>query len=173
MKKRNLGFRSWFYFRMGWGVYFTFLFAGINTLTVTYYLAIENIPTLKDIFPSFTTYVLVLVIVGIPLLVTVGWVHYRRTAAYGAEAEIQIESNPYFYKAAPGWQIEVFFPAFLKLSQFLIKYSQNEKFTENEIQEIKKLEKKLDILIKGGHVGDLRILRNDPNPNDIEDADLK
>ena len=38
---------------MGWGTYFAFIFAAINTLTVTYYLAIENYPVLKAIFPSF------------------------------------------------------------------------------------------------------------------------
>jgi len=145
---------------MGWGVYFTFLFAGINTLTVTYYLAIENIPTLKDIFPSFTSYVLVLVIVGIPLLVVVGWIHYRRTAAFGSEAEVQVESNPYYYKAAPGWQKEVVFPAFLQMTEMLLKSSKNEKLTEEDIKKIKDLQEKLNILINGGHVGTLRTMED-------------
>ncbi len=145
---------------MGWGVYFTFLFAGINTLTVTYYLAIENIPTLKDIFPSFTSYVLVLVIVGIPLLVVVGWIHYRRTAAFGSEAEVQVESNPYYYKAAPGWQKEVVFPAFLQMTEMLLKSSKNEKLTEEDIKKIKDLQEKLNILINGGHVGALRTMED-------------
>ena len=145
---------------MGWGVYFTFLFAGINTLTVTYYLAIENIPTLKDIFPSFTTYVLVLVIVGIPLLVVVGWIHYRRTAAYSAEAEVYVESNPYYYRAAPGWQKEVVFPAFLQITEMLLKSSKNEKLTEEDIKKIKDLQEKLNILINGGHVGTIRTIED-------------
>ena len=34
---RNSGFRAWFYFRNGWSLYFAFIFAAINTLTVTYY----------------------------------------------------------------------------------------------------------------------------------------
>ena len=42
--KSNLAFRAWFYFRQGWSTYFAFIFAAINTLTVTYYLAIEKIP---------------------------------------------------------------------------------------------------------------------------------
>ncbi len=157
---KNLGFRGWFYFRQGWSTYFAFIFAAINTLTVTYYLAIENIPTLKDIFPSFTSYVLVLVIVGIPLLVAVGWIHYRRTAAYGAEAEVQVESNPYYYKAAPGWQKEVVFPVFLQITEMLLKSSKNEKLTEEDIKKIKDLQEKLNILINGGHVGTLRTIED-------------
>ena len=34
-------------------MYFAFIFAAINTLTVTYFLAIENYPALKAVFPSF------------------------------------------------------------------------------------------------------------------------
>ena len=67
--KKNLGFRSWFYFRQGWSSYFTFILATVNTLVITYYLAIENLPILQDIFPSFTYYMLTFVIIGIPLLV--------------------------------------------------------------------------------------------------------
>ena len=51
--KRNLAFRAWYYFRMGWSTYFAFIFAAINTLTVTYFLAIDNYPFLQEIFPTF------------------------------------------------------------------------------------------------------------------------
>ena len=51
--QRNLAFRAWFYFRNGWSTYFAFIFAAINTLTVTYFLAIERAPSLQAIFPSF------------------------------------------------------------------------------------------------------------------------
>ena len=52
MNKNNIGFRGWYYFRTGWTTYFAFILAAINTLTVTYFLAIENYPILKSIFPS-------------------------------------------------------------------------------------------------------------------------
>ena len=51
--KGRIVYRSWYYFRTGWATYFAFILAAINTLTVTYYLAIENLPMLKEIFPSF------------------------------------------------------------------------------------------------------------------------
>ena len=151
--KKNLGFRSWFYFRMGWSTYFAFIFAAINTMVLTYYLAIERAPFLKEIFPSFISYVVVLASIGIPLFIFVGWIHYRRTPAYGSEAEIQMESNPYMYKAPPGWYKEVLFPTLLKITEFMVKSSKNEKFTEEETLEIVKLQKKLDILVKGGMIG--------------------
>ena len=72
------GFRAWFYFRQGWSVYFAFIFAAINMLTVTYFLAIENYPALKAVFPSFGEYILITVIIGVPLLVSVGYAHYKK-----------------------------------------------------------------------------------------------
>ena len=79
MGKNNLMFRAWYYFRQGWSIYFAFIFAAINTLTVTYFLAIDNYPSLKSIFPSFEQYVVILVVIGVPLLVTVGYAHYKKT----------------------------------------------------------------------------------------------
>ncbi len=64
----QLLFRSWFYFRQGWSVYFAFAMAAINTLTVTYYLAIEKYPTLNAIFPSFLQYMFYAILIGIPVL---------------------------------------------------------------------------------------------------------
>ena len=61
---RNVGFRGWFYFRMGWSTYFAFILAALNTLTVTYYLAIESYPSLKSIFPSFEQYIVIVVLVA-------------------------------------------------------------------------------------------------------------
>ena len=53
MAKKNLPFRAWYYFRQGWALYFAFVLSAINTLTVTYYLAIEKAPLLQNIIPSF------------------------------------------------------------------------------------------------------------------------
>ena len=92
---RNIGFRSWYYFRTGWSTYFAFIFAAINTITVTYFLAIENYPSLKAIFPSFEIYILLVVGIGIPLLTTIGYVHYKRTQARRAEVDILMETQPY------------------------------------------------------------------------------
>ena len=154
--RKNLGFRSWYYLRVGWTTYFALIFSVVNTFTVTYFLAVDEFPILKELFPHFGDYVISLIIIGIPVLVLVGYLHFRRSNAYGSEAEIVTESNPYFYKAAPGWVRDVQWPFFLKLSEFLIKSSQNQKLTDDELKELKELQKKMDTLIKGGNVGNPR-----------------
>ena len=64
-------------------------------MVVTYYLAIENIPELKIIFPSFYIYLTITASIGIPVLVLVGYAHQKKTASYKAEADIHYESNPH------------------------------------------------------------------------------
>ena len=150
--RASFGFRLWSYFRVGWSTYFGLVFAGINTATVTYYLAIEKVPELASIFPSFAHYVVIATSIVVPLLVLVGWIHYRRTAAYGADAEIQLENNPYMYKIPPGWHTEALFPTLLKMTEYMIKSNSNEKLDSKSIEEISELQKKLDLLIKGGRV---------------------
>ena len=93
--KKNLLFRSWFYFRTGWHTYFAFILAAINTLTVTYFLAVDNYPSLKTVFPSFEIYILIMLSIGIPLLVLVGFVHFKRSRSFKSEVDILVESNPY------------------------------------------------------------------------------
>ena len=156
MSSRHKGFRGWYYLRTGWSTYFAFVFAAVNTLVVTYYLAIEEIPALEAIFPTFYSYVIILSVIGIPLLIITGYMHFQRSHAYGSEAEITAEQNPYFYKAAPGWQRNVQWPLLLKFSELLVKLSINEKLTEKELQEISELQKKINVLMEGGSVGSPR-----------------
>ena len=79
---KSSGFRGWYYFRQGWTVYFAFIMAAVNTLTVTYFLAIESYPVLQEIFPSFIHYILIVGAIGIPLLITIGYIHYTQTAIF-------------------------------------------------------------------------------------------
>ena len=130
----NLGFRSWFYFRMGWGTYFAFIFAAINTLTVTYYLAIERIPTLVTIFPNFFQYILIISTIGVPLLIIVGYVHYKRTVAFKSEVDVTMESNPYQRRNIVN--ITLVLESIMQTNQLLLKLSKNEKLSETEIGEI-------------------------------------
>jgi hypothetical protein len=96
VRKQNLFFRIWFYFRNGWSTYFAFIFAAINTLTVTYFLAIENYPTLSSFFPNFLTYVIIICSIGAPLLIGVGYLHFKKGEAFKSETDIVLEVNRYF-----------------------------------------------------------------------------
>ena len=121
-------------------------------LTVTYFLAIENYPVLNTIFPSFLHYVAIAVFTGVPILVLVGYVHYKRSSAFKAEADINVESYPYWYKLPPGWNKEVVFPLYLSMLNIMIKMSKNEKLSPDEIDKITNIQKSLSSLIDGGYV---------------------
>lgn len=147
-------FRYWYYLRQGYSTYFNFFFAGVNTLTVTYYLAIENIPSLKAIFPSFIEYIILIVGVGVPMLILTGFAHFKKSKAFKSEQEVAFESNPFIYKLPPGYQKKVMMPFNLLFSQILLKIASNEKITEEERKKMIELQGKMDHLIKGGYIGD-------------------
>ena len=149
---RKIIFRFWLYFRTGWMTYFAFIFSAVNTLVVTYYLAIERVPFLIEIFPSFAHYVAVAVICGIPILASVGYTHYKRMPAYQSEVDISVERNPYVFKLRPGYESKVVFPMYRLLTVMLLRLSKNEKLTGDEISEIKKLLADIEHLNKGGWI---------------------
>ena len=126
--QKNYFFRAWFYFRQGWSTYFAFIFAAINTLTVTYFLAIEEYPILNSIFPSFLIYVLIIVSIAIPVLILIGYVHFKRSNAFKAEADINIEANPHQRRILSN--TELLFPILLKLLEINAKISNSEKLSE-------------------------------------------
>ena len=136
MKQRK-GFRGWFYFRTGWSVYFVFILAAINTLTVTYFLAVDNYPVLKAIFPTFEQYAVIMVSIGIPLLIVVGYFHFKKTVAFKSETDIYVESNPYLARNTVNMDLTL--KLNLKLTSLLLKMSTGKRIDKNEIDEIEKL----------------------------------
>ena len=131
---KNTGFRGWYYFRMGWSTYFAFVFAAINTLTVTYYLAIEKVPILEIIFPTFIQYVVIVSGIGVPILIVVGYVHFKRSKAFKSEVDIVVETNPYGRRSIVN--TELLLELNLKLMEFLVRLYKKEKITEQEIKEL-------------------------------------
>ena len=137
MNSNRFIFRSWYYFKTGWTSYFAFILAAINTLTVTYFLAIDNYPVLKAVFPSFEQYIVIIVSIGIPLLVLIGFVHFKRTQAFKSEVDVLIESNPYQRRNTVNGEINLRLN--LKILAMMLKISKKESFSESEIQEIREL----------------------------------
>ena len=165
--KTNLGFRSWFYFRMGYSTYFVFILAAINTLTVTYFLAIDNYPVLKAIFPSFEQYAVIMVCIGIPLLILVGYAHFKKTLAYKSEADVIVESNPYSRRNTVNGEINA--RVNLQLLSLLLKLSKNEVIDKNEIEKIEKLQKDIIALVQNRTFSnqlDLKFLRKEITKTD-------
>ena len=163
--KSSLAFRCWFYFRTGWSTYFVFALGAINTLTITYFLAIDNYPVLKNIFPTFEQYVVIMVLVGIPMLIMLGYAHYKKTKAFRSEMDVLIESNPYQRRNIVNSTILVSLT--MKLNEMMFKMAKNEKLTSKEIEEIEKLQndmKKFTSERKFSNQKDLEFLRDRITP---------
>ena len=159
---RNPGFRAWFYFRNGWSLYFAFIFAAINTLTVTFYLAIEKYPDINWMFPTFFHYIVIVCGMGIPLLIIVGYVHYKRTAARKAEVDISYETDA--YKARTLVNTEIAITLNMKLLDMIMKISKKQELSAEDYQEIEILREKL-VTFTGDRTFknkmDLKFLRED------------
>ena len=140
--EKNLTFRGWFYFRTGWATYFAFIVAAVNALTVTFFLAIEKYPLLSMIFPTFFHYVVIVVGIGVPLLIIVGYVHYKRSKSFRAEQDILIETSPHIRRILQN--TEILLPGYLKLTELMVKLSENKKLTDKELEEVSKLQKQLN-----------------------------
>ena len=140
--RENAGFRAWFYFRQGWTTYFAFIFAAINTMVVTYYLAVENIPILQNIFPSFYVYLAITASIGIPLLIFVGYAHQKKTASYKTEADIYYESNPHSLRTYN--DVELLLELNLKLVNLLLLDYEKNNTINDQVNELKKLKEEIE-----------------------------
>ena len=138
-------FRGWYYLRMGFTAYFAFILAAINTLTVTYFLAIENYPELMAVFPSFEIYILIITSVGIPTLIFVGYSHYKKTKAFSSEMDVMVESNPILRRNLVNVDINLRFN--ITLIDLLLKLSKDA-ISEEELSQTKKIQNEVIDLIK-------------------------
>ena len=148
--KKTLPFRSWFYFRTGYSQYFAFLLSLGNMLTLTYYLAVTNSSTLNSLFPSFTSYAILFVIIILPILSFVGFLHMKKSLAYSSEQDVSAEAQPYNYKLPPGLWKECVTPLLLELLIISKKSINNEKSNDDDLKRLQALEKKFALLSDGG-----------------------
>ena len=141
----STGFRGWFYFRMGWSTYFAFILAAINTLTVTYFLAVDNYPALKIIFPSFEIYVLIIISIGVPLLIFIGYSHYKKTKAFRSEVDVLVETNPLMRRNVVN--TDIILRLNTNLIALILKLSKNAS-NEEELKNVEKIQEEIIELIK-------------------------
>ena len=143
--RTSTGFRGWFYFRMGWSTYFAFILAAINTLTVTYFLAVDNYPALKIIFPSFEIYVLIIISIGVPLLIFIGYSHYKKTKAFRSEVDVLVETNPLMRRNVVN--TDIILRLNTNLIALILKLSKNAS-NEEELKNVEKIQEEIIELIK-------------------------
>jgi hypothetical protein len=97
MRGSRFIFRVWYYFRLGYTTYLTFLLGFTTTLVTVYYLAITNIPALRDVIPHFLWFAITAIVVGVPIVCLLGWSHMKGSALYRSEVDISVEANPHLY----------------------------------------------------------------------------
>ena len=149
--KSSKGFRGWFYFRMGWSTYFAFILAAINTLTVTYFLAIDNYPALKTIFPSFEIYIFIMISIGTPLLIFIGYSHYKKTRAFTSEMDVLVETNPFLRRNTVNADVNLRLG--IELINLILKLSKNT-ISEEELKHLENLKKEITDLVKNRSLND-------------------
>jgi hypothetical protein len=152
----KLGFaaRLWYYFRIGYATYLTFILGALNTLVVVWYLAIREVPAIESFFGHFLPFAIVTTLVGVPSGVIIGWVHLKRSLAYSSEQDITAEANPYFYKLPPGYNREAFAPLYLELLVELNRLlDAHNLLTDEDRPRIETIRRKLQVLADGGIVG--------------------
>jgi len=130
MPKKSV-FRAWFYFRIGWGTYFTFIFTAINSLVVTYYLAIEKISVLEQIFPSVFHYGIIIITVIIPSLTLMGYIYFKKSPQFSSEADINFESNPHWNRMLINTDISLSTHSQI-LENLIKKYSQQDTLNDSK-----------------------------------------
>ena len=154
MKITDLIFRAWYYFRLGYGTYLSFFVGFATFISTTYYLAIERITFLSDLFGRFYEFAVVAILIIIPTSVGIGWLHMKRTLAYSTDIEVSVEANPYNYVVVPGKEKEIYAPQLLLVLNSLQKILEKQNLlTEEEKSEFMQLRSNIGKMIEGGVIG--------------------
>ncbi len=154
MNLNRLIFRSWYYFRIGYGTYVAFPLGFASTMIVIYELALKDVPQIHDYFPHLYIFGIVALLVIGPVSIYAGLYHLKRTGAYSAEASVLTESNPYVYKAIPGKEREVILPLMMLTARGLAKVmEQQQSLTLEEQKEFESVLAKANTLLEGASVG--------------------
>ena len=100
--------------------------------------------------------------VGAPLLVFIGYVHFKRTAARKAEVDISYETDA--YKARTIVNTEIAITLNMKLLEMITKISKKQELSNEDYQELERLREKL-VTFTGDRTFknkmDLKFLRDD------------
>jgi hypothetical protein len=151
---RRVLFRAWFYFRIGYGTYIALLIGIASNLLLLYRLGVQEIKYLADIFPSLTIFTVVALLVAVPISISIGLYHMKRTGAFAADASVSTEQNPYIYKIIPGKEQEVLYPLLLLTARSLAKVLDRDgMITPSEKREFEEALAKANVLLQGEPVG--------------------
>ena len=152
--KASLPFRLWYYMRTGFSFYLSFALSVFNTIILLQAFVLSRDTPIPAFFKQFYVLVVTGFLLIIPYAILMGWAHLKRMPAYKAEVDLMVESNPYFYKYAPGWQRQVVLPWMKFLANFYLRLQEKKDLlSEEDKKTLKELIGNLEILEKGGTVG--------------------
>jgi len=147
-------FRAWFYFRTGYNTYIAFFIGFASNVIVIYKLGVSENNFLKPYFVSLAFFAILALAILIPISISAGLYHMKRTGAYAADASVSTESNPYIYKVLPGKEQEVFLPLWMMTVRGLARLLEQEKtMTADEKRELEDTLAKATALLQGQFVG--------------------
>ena len=156
-------FRVWYYFRLGYSTYLSFVLGMFSFITTTYFLAINNIPSLSKIFPNMIIYTIFLSLALPPTGTIIGWLHMKRSLAYTEQIVVGIEASPFTYKIQPGIAKELSWPYFIAMVDFMESMlGKNDLLTDEDKAKFTDLRDKAEHLLDGGSLGlpdDLRLTK--------------
>jgi hypothetical protein len=154
MNFSKLLFRSWSYFRTGYNTYLAFFIGFVSNILVIYKLGIVQNSITEPIFHSLTIFAIITLAILVPLCISIGMYHMKKTGAFAADASISTESNPYIYKVIPGKEREVFLPLWILTVRGLAKVlDQQHVMTSEEKRELEDTLSKANSLLQGQLVG--------------------
>jgi len=114
MKFSFLFWRAVSYFRLGYSYYIGFILTVSNFMMILYYLVMERIPFLKQVFPHFTYFIVVLAFLVGPVGVGLGYLHARKSEAMAADGYVGTRANPLTIVPA-----RIYYKEFLRIEEKL------------------------------------------------------
>ncbi|NIQ14703.1 MAG: hypothetical protein GTO02_09980 [Candidatus Dadabacteria bacterium] len=108
----------------------------INTIILVYFVAGDKVFVIRDVFPHIAFFIIAAVGVGGPLVIFIGWLHYKK--AFKSEADIMTRQNPFNTK--------IMIPTMLAL----VNYMRKNTTSYSDYQELVKLQKYIEHIEKGG-----------------------
>ncbi len=150
----SIAYRSWYYFRIGYGTYLTFPLGYIGFLALIYqYFVLPLNLNLGILTSNVAIFEIAVAIAMTPAGIMLGYLHLKHTKAWQTEIEVGVEANPYNYKVTPGKEREAYAPITLVTLQLVRKIAEkNNILTSEEKRQLEVLESKMNILLQGKYI---------------------
>lgn len=150
--------RAWYYFRLGYSTYLSFLLGFVNFL-----ILIHNFIVGKILGLGFMETSLILTTVIFPIAVFIGWLHMKRMGTFQQEMHISAEANPYFFQATPGKEIGLMYPmtdfnlgisekSMRAMNELCLKVVGKPAFTEEDFEANREYRKSCRHIAAGGKI---------------------